>query len=50
MPSKSTWDNTLQALEEAIELENYVYNEILRIHRISEKSCKDVHVSITLTP
>jgi len=44
MPSKSQWDSSLQALEDAIELENYVYNEILRIHRISEKSCKDVHL------
>lgn len=44
MPSKSTWDSTYQALEDAIELENYFYNEIMRIHRIADKSCKDVHV------
>ncbi|KAI2801815.1 hypothetical protein RDWZM_000718 [Blomia tropicalis] len=44
MPSKSTWDSTYQALEDAIELENYFYNEIMRIHRIADKSCKDVHL------
>lgn len=44
MPSKSIWDSTYQALEDAIELENYFYNEIMRIHRIADKSCKDVHV------
>lgn len=46
MPNKSSWESTSDALKDAIELENHVYNEIIRIHRIADKTCKDVHVSL----
>lgn len=49
MPNKSSWESTTEALKDAIELENHVYNEIIRIHRIADKTCKDVHVSLLLT-
>ncbi|OTF79004.1 Group 30 mite allergen-like protein (Ferritin) [Euroglyphus maynei] len=44
MPQKTSWSNALEAVEDAIELEHHVTNEIIRIHRIAEKTCKDVHL------
>lgn len=35
----------MEAVEDAIDLEHYVTNEIIRIHRIAEKTCKDIHVN-----
>lgn len=44
MPHKTSWSKALEAVEDAIELEHLVTNEIIRIHRIAEKTCKDVHL------
>ena len=47
MPPKSQWESVQNALEDALELENKVYNEIIRVHKIADKTCKDVHVSLS---
>ncbi|KAI7692892.1 Ferritin [Sarcoptes scabiei] len=44
MPSKNKWINAADAIEDAIELEHTVTNEIMRLHRIADRSCKDVHL------
>lgn len=46
MPSKSKWSNSAEALKDAIELEKQVTNKIIRLHKISDRTCKDVHVSM----
>lgn len=45
MPTKKSWGSVLEAIEDAIELEHFVTNEIYRMHRIADKTCKDIHVS-----
>ncbi|XP_035208940.1 ferritin heavy chain A-like isoform X1 [Stegodyphus dumicola] len=45
MPDKTSWINTLEALNEAIVLEKEVYNQLNHIHDIAEAHCKDSHLT-----
>jgi len=44
MPEKTSWNNALEALTDAIILEKEVYNQLHHIHDVADTHCKDSHL------
>ncbi|XP_013771658.1 soma ferritin-like [Limulus polyphemus] len=44
MPGKTIWKNGMEALEDALNLENQVNNKLHHIHQMAEKICVDPHL------
>uniref|UniRef100_A0A1W7R9J5 Ferritin n=1 Tax=Hadrurus spadix TaxID=141984 RepID=A0A1W7R9J5_9SCOR len=44
MPTKDTWQNGLEALEDALNLEKRVNNKLYHLHDLAEKVCLDPHL------
>lgn len=44
MPSNYTWKNGLEAMEEALRLEESVNNKLHHLHGLAERPCKDPHL------
>ncbi|XP_076345799.1 soma ferritin-like isoform X1 [Tachypleus tridentatus] len=44
MPGKTSWKNGMEALQDALNLENHVNNKLHHLHQMADKICADPHV------
>ncbi|XP_013791246.1 soma ferritin-like [Limulus polyphemus] len=44
MPNKDTWENGMEALEDALNMEKHVNNKLHHIHHMADRLCNDPHM------
>ncbi|XP_076345800.1 soma ferritin-like isoform X2 [Tachypleus tridentatus] len=44
MPGKTSWKNGMEALQDALNLENHVNNKLHHLHQMADKICADPHL------
>nr|AAW22505.1 ferritin heavy chain-1b [Carcinoscorpius rotundicauda] len=44
MPGKTIWKNGMEALQDALNLENHVNNKLHHLHQMADKICADPHL------